>query len=135
MEAQRSEQSMDRSLGQLFSDLSHQTSELIRAEMKLARAELSDKLAGVGRNAAMIGASVAFGLAAVIGVAAALALLLIDIGVRPWLSAMITAALMGGTAFVLAQSGLAALRRTSIAPVETMQSLKETTQWLKTGSR
>ncbi len=43
----------------------------------------------------MIGAAVAFGLAAVITVAAAIALLLIELGVEPWLSAVITAALMG----------------------------------------
>ena len=132
MDAHHSGPSMERSLGQLFSDLSQQSTELIRQEIRLAKAELSDKLAGIGRHAAMIGASVAFALAAVISVAAALALLLIDIGVRPWLAAVITAALMGGTAFVLAQSGMSALRRKSITPVETMQSLKETTQWLKT---
>ena len=131
MEVQR----MDRSLGELFSDLSQQTADLIRQEMRLAKCELSEKLADAGRHAMMIGAAVAFGLAAVVTVAAAIALLLIDLGVRPWLSAVITAALMGGTAFVLAQSGLAALRAKSLAPVETMHSIKETTQWLKNGTR
>ena len=126
---------MDRSLGELFSDLSQQTAELIRQEMRLAKAELSEKLSDVGKNAMMIGAALAFGLAAVGSVAAAIAFLLIDLGVRPWLSAVITAALMGGTAFILAQSGISALRKKSIAPVETMQSLKETTQWLKNGTR
>jgi len=126
---------MDRSLGELFSDLSQQTSELIRQEMRLAKAELSDKLSDVGRHAAMIGASLAFGLAAVIAVAAAIGLLLVKAGIEPWLAAVITAAAMGGTAFVLVQSALAALRKKSIAPVETMHSLKETTQWLKNGTR
>ena len=131
MEVQR----MDRSLGELFSDLSTQTADLIRQEMKLAKAELSAKLADVGKHAMMIGAAVAFGLAAVVTVAAAIALLLIDLGVRPWLAAVITAALMGGTAFVLAQSGIGALRKKTLAPVETIDSLKETTQWLKNGTR
>ena len=126
---------MDRSLGELFSNLSQQTADLIRQEMRLAKAELSEKLSDVGRNAAMIGAAAAFGLAAVVAVAAAITLLLIDMGVRPWLSAVITAVLMGGTAFVLAQSGIAALRKKNIAPVETLHSLKETTQWLKNGTR
>ena len=128
-------QRMDRSLGELFSDLSQQTADLVRQEMRLAKAELSEKFADVGKNAMMIGAALAFGLAAVGSLAAAIAFLLIDIGIRPWLSAVITAALMGGTAFILAQSGINALRKKSIAPVETMQSLKETTQWLKHGTR
>jgi hypothetical protein len=131
MEVQR----MDRSLGELFSDLSQQTADLIRQEMRLAKAELSAKMTDVGKHAAMLGAALAFGLAAVGSVAAAIAFLLIDLGVKPWLSAVITAALMGGTAFVLVQSALTALRKKSIAPVETLHSLKETTQWLKNGTR
>lgn len=126
---------MDRSLGELFSDLSQQTADLVRQEVRLAKAELSEKLSDVGKHAMMIGAALAFGLAAVGAVAAAIAFLLIELGIRPWLSAVITAALMGGTAFILAQSGISALRKKSIAPVETMHSLKETTQWLKNGTR
>ena len=126
---------MDRSLGELFSDLSQQTAALIKQEMRLAKAELSDKLTDVGKHAAMIGAALAFGLTAVIAVAAALALLLVEIGVEPWGAALITAAAMGLAAFVLAQAGITALRKKSIAPVETIHSLKETTQWLKNGTR
>jgi uncharacterized membrane protein YqjE len=125
---------MDRSLGELFSDLSQQTAELIRQEMRLAKTELSAKAADVGRHAMMIGAGVVFGLAAVITLAAALTLVLIEVGVVPWLAAVITAVAMGATAFMLAQAGLTALRTNSIAPVETMDSLKETTQWLKNPS-
>jgi len=126
---------MDRSLGELFSDLSQQTADLIKQEMRLAKTEIGEKLSDVGKHAMMIGASVAFGLAAVIAVAAAIALLLVDIGVAPWGAAIITAAVMGLVAYLLAQSGISALRKKSIAPVETIHSLKETTQWLKNGTR
>jgi hypothetical protein len=125
---------MDRSLGELFSDLSQQTAELIRQEMRLAKAELSTKAADVGRHAMMIGAGAVFGLTAVITLAAALTLVLIEVGVAPWLAAVITAVAMGATAFMLAQAGITALKNKSIAPVETMHSLKETTQWLKNPS-
>jgi uncharacterized membrane protein YqjE len=126
---------IDRSLGELFSDLSQQTADLIRQEMRLAKAELSEKFSDAGRHALMIGAAVAFALAAVVAVAATATLLMVDLGVRPWLSAAITAAVMAVIAFVLAQSGISALRKTTIAPVETMQSIKETTQWLKNETR
>lgn len=125
---------MDRSLGELFSDLSQQTGDLIKQEMRLARIELSEKLSDAGKHAMMIGAALAFGLAAVIAVAAAIALGLVEIGVEPWLAAGITAASLGLTAYLLAQSGISALRKQSIAPVETIHSLKETTQWLKNPS-
>jgi hypothetical protein len=126
---------MDRSLGELFSDLSQQTAELIRQEMRLAKAELSDKLSDVGKHMAMIAAAAVFGLAALMAVTAGIVLLLVKVGVEPWLAAVITAVVMGIVAFLLAQSGIAALRKKSIAPVETMDSLKETTQWLKNGTR
>ena len=126
---------MDRSLGELFSDLSQQTAELIRQEMRLAKAELSDKLSDVGKHVAMIAAAAVFGVAALLTVTAGIVLLMVELGVEPWLAAAITAALMGLTAFLLAQSGIAALRKKSLAPVETMHSLKETTQWLKNETR
>ena len=48
---------IDRSLGELFSDLSQQTADLIRQEMRLAKAELSEKFSDAGRHALMIGAA------------------------------------------------------------------------------
>ena len=122
---------MDRSIGELFSDLSQQTSELIRQEMRLAKAELSDKLSDVGKHAAMIAAALVLGLTAAFAVAAAITLLLVEVGVEPWLAAAITAAALGLTAYLLAQSAVTALRNKSITPVETIHSIKETTQWLK----
>jgi uncharacterized membrane protein YqjE len=126
---------MDRSLGELFSDLSEQTAALIKQEMRLAKVELSENLADAGKHAMMIGVAAVFGLAAVMTIAAAITLLLIDVGVEPWLAAGVTAAALGLTAYLLAQSGISALRKTSIAPVETIHSLKETTQWLKNPTR
>src|SRR5688572_2550420 len=102
---------MDRSLGDLFSDLSLQMSDLLRQEMRLAKAEMSEKLAEAGKHAMMIGVSIAVGLAAVMAAAAAFALLLVDVGVEPWLAALITAVLMGLVAYVLAQSGISSLRK------------------------
>jgi hypothetical protein len=126
---------MDRSIGELFSDLSQQTADLIRQEVRLAKAELSTKFADVGKHAAMIAAAAVAGLTAVIALAATIALVLVKLGVTPWLAAGITAVVFGAAAFLLAQQGLYALRQKSIAPVETINSLKETTQWLKNATR
>ena len=124
----------DRSLGELVSDLSSQTSELLRQELRLAKAELRGNLADASWHVTLIGVGVACGLAAIVTVAAAITLFLIELGVVAWLAAVITAAAMGAAAYVFAQSGLSGLRRKSIAPVETIHSLKETTEWLKNPS-
>jgi hypothetical protein len=131
MEASRSE----RSLGELFSDLSTQTAELIRQEMRLAKAELGIKTAGIGRQAGRLGAGAVFGLAAVIALTAAVTLGLVEAGVAPWLSAAITAALMGLVAYVLAQGALSQLKEQSFTPNETIESVKETAQWIKNETR
>jgi hypothetical protein len=57
---------MDRSLGELFSDLSQQTADLIRQECASPKSSSSEKLSDVGRHAMMIGVAAAFGLAAVV---------------------------------------------------------------------
>ena len=121
----------DRSLGELFGDLSEQTTSLVRHELQLAKSELGEKLSAVGRHAMMIGAAAAFALTAVVAFAAAIALWLVAIGVQPWVAALITAAGMAVVAGVLGQSGLSTMRAGNVAPVETIQSLKETGQWLK----
>lgn len=121
----------ERSLGDLFSDLSEQTSGLIQQEMRLAKAELSEKLDGLAQHAMMIGAGAVFALAAVGAATATIVLLLIYFGVQPWLSGLITTVVMGLIAFVLAKSGISALSKRNIVPVETLHSIKETAQWLK----
>ena len=77
------------------------------------------KVAGVGRNAMLIAASLVFGAAAVFMIPVTLTLVLIEVGVVPWLAALLPATTMGATAFLLAQAGIHALKQKSIAPVET----------------
>lgn len=125
----------ERSLGDLFTDLSQQTSTLIRQEMALARAEMSQKAAQAGRDAAYIGAGGALAYAATLSAVAAIVLGMVRLGVEPWLAATLTAALVGAVAFVLIRSHARSLQQQQLAPVETMHSVKETAQWLKNEAR
>jgi hypothetical protein len=125
----------ERPLSELFSDLSRQTAELIRQEIRLAKSELSGKLAEIGRGATLVGAGAALGLGAVVSIAAAVVFVMIRLGIAPWVSALITAALFGLIAFSLVQAGLSAMRRQTLTPTRTIDSLKETTQWLKNETR
>jgi uncharacterized membrane protein YqjE len=125
----------DRSLGDLFSDLSQQTAELIRQEVRLAKVELSDKVSDLSRHAMMIGIGAALGLGALMAFAATITLLLIEVGVEPWIAAILCAVILGIAAYALVQSGLSAIKRRSLTPDETIHSMKETTQWLKNQTR
>jgi hypothetical protein len=76
-----------------------------------------------------VGAALA--LAALLAATAALVLLLIQLDVMPWIAAVIVAAGLALVALVLMQTGLRALRRRTIVPVDTVESIKETAQWIK----
>ena len=124
----------ERSLGELFADLSQQTSLLIRQEVQLAKSELSQKATQAGRAGAMLGAGGALVHAAVLTFTATIVLVLVQLGLQAWLAAGLTAVLLAVVGFVRVRSGLYTLRQ-PMTPVETIDSIKETAQWLKNESR
>ena len=46
----------DRTLGEMFADLSRETRTLVQQEIQLAKTELSEKAASVGKNSGLIAA-------------------------------------------------------------------------------
>src|SRR3954463_9826685 len=85
----------DRSLGQLFGDLSRQLGTLVRKEIELARTEMTTRATAVSRDAAMLGAGTAALYAAFLGLMFAAVLLLIDAGLTPWMAALLVAVVVG----------------------------------------
>ena len=82
--AQQREQ---RSLGELFGDLSRQMSALVRQEIELARAEVTGKATSAARDVAIIGAGIGLLYAGLLALIGAAVLFLADQGVSPWLAA------------------------------------------------
>ena len=76
----------DKSLGDLVQDLSRQTSTLIRQEMRLAQAELTEKGRHAGKGASMFGGA---GLIALYGVGALIAAAILGLAtvLEPWIAA------------------------------------------------
>jgi cation transport ATPase len=125
----------ERSLGELFSELSQKTSLLIRQEVELAKTEMSQKMTAAARDAALIGAGGALAYAALLTGVFTIVLLMIRFGVAPWLAAGITTLVVAVIAFAIIRSGMQALRKKQMAPAETIESVKETAQWLKNEAR
>jgi hypothetical protein len=121
----------ERSVAELFTDLSQQLSALLRQEALLARTEVSQRLQALARDALVLGVGAALGLAALIAATAALVLLLIQLNVMPWIAAVLVAATLAIVAGVLVQSRVRAMRRRTVVPVETVETIKETAQWIK----
>jgi len=120
----------ERSLGELFGELSRETSTLIRQEMELAKTEMSDKAARVGKDIGFlaIGGAVAYaGFLALL--AAVIALLAVKLPV--WLSAFVVGAIVTGIGYYLVQKGRTALKHEDLTPHRTLASLKEDQEWAK----
>jgi hypothetical protein len=119
----------DRSLGDLFAELSRETSTLVRKEVELATTEMSAKLKHAGTQSGIVAAGGALVHAGLLVLLAAVVILLAQLGVTPWLSALIVAVVVMAIGYFMASGALTRLRNTSYAPTQTMETLKETTTW------
>jgi drug/metabolite transporter (DMT)-like permease len=119
----------ERSLGELFAELSRETGLLVRKEIELATTEMTAKARVATRHATTVAVGGVLAHAALLVLLAAIVIGLAEMGLPAWLSALIVAIVAGLGGYLLVQRGLAHLRRTSVAPTQTMESLKETTTW------
>jgi Putative Actinobacterial Holin-X, holin superfamily III len=125
----------DRSLGQLFGDLSRQLSTLVRQEIDLARTEVTSKAGAVGKDAAMIGVGGALVYAGVLGLMAALILALADAGMSPWVAALLVGLVVAGVGAVLIVRGRTEIAQADLAPKRTLGTLKDDAEWAKERTR
>jgi hypothetical protein len=119
----------NRSMGELFAELSRETGTLIRKELELATTEMTSKAktaAGFMSVAAAGGALVHAGLLVLLAAAVSV---LASLGLAPWLAALVVALLTIAGGYLLLNRGLAGLRRTSVAPTQTIETLKENAKW------
>jgi uncharacterized membrane protein YqjE len=96
--------STNQSIADLMRQLSEQTTELVRKEIELAKAELQVKGKKAGMGAGMFGGAGVFGLYA-LGALTACAILALATAVDAWLAALIVAVVWGAIAGVLALTG------------------------------
>jgi len=120
----------ERSLGDLFSELATETSTLVRQEVALAQTELTQKATSVGKNVGFLVVGGAVGYAALLAILAA-AIIGLAYFVPAWAAALIVGVVVGIVAFVLISSALKALKETSLASNQTVETLKEDAEWLK----
>ena len=121
----------ERTLGEMFAELSRETRTLVQQELQLARTELTEKASKMGKGAAFIAGGGLIAYAGLLAIVAAFVLLLIAIGLPAWAAAFLGGVLVAGIGYLLIRSGLAALKAQELAPRKTIDTLKEDAQWLK----
>lgn len=122
----------DRTLGEMFAELSRDFTRLIQQEIQLARLELSEKAARMRKGLVFIigGGMLAYG--GFLAIIAGLVLGLVATGLPAWLAAFIAGLVLAGLGYILVHSGVATLRPQDLTPTQTIDSLKEDVQWLRT---
>jgi hypothetical protein len=121
-----------RGVGALLRDLAEGSAELVRGEVRLARAELGALASGAGRGTAFIATG---GVLLLLGSLAMLTGLILLIGDQwlprdlYWIAALLVAVIAGGAAAWLAFRGRAALSSSALTR-ETVSTLKEDKEWL-----
>jgi F0F1-type ATP synthase assembly protein I len=119
-------------IGELLKRLSNETTTLVKQELDLAKAEMTQKGKEAGKGVGELGAGAVVGLLALGAFTTFLIALIQTIVNHTWLAALIVTLIYGAVAAVLALTGKKTLQETSPKPEQTIETLKEDKEWAKT---
>lgn len=122
----------ERPIGDLLKQLSQETSTLVRQELELAKAEMTEKGKRAGTGAGILGGAGVAGLLALIALTLTL-IYALDTGMPTWVAALIVTVLWAAAAGVLALTGKNKVQEaTPAVPEQTVETVKEDVEWAKT---
>lgn len=122
----------ERSLGDLFSELASETSNLVRQEVALAQVEITNKATKAGTNIGYLVVGGAVLYAALLTLLAALVTGMADLfEISLWIPALIVGLIVAGVGYWMISSALDALKNMNFTPQQTVETLKEDAEWLK----
>ena len=120
-----------RSAGSLLADAMGNVSALVRNEVDLARAEISENVTRAGVALGMIAAAAILALVALIVLATALVAGLAEAGLHPGWAALIVGVALAAIAYVLFHKGTDDLKLSSLAPTRTAKNLRRDAEAVK----
>ena len=122
----------ERSMGELFRDLTTETSALVTKEIALVKAEARQTGATLARDGAKIGIASALAFAGALALTAFLVAGLGDLlGGKYWLSALIIGVLFLAIGMGLVKSATSDLKRRGQSVKHTVDTVKDTGAWAK----
>lgn len=120
----------ERTMGEVFADLTGGFSELLRDEVALAKAELRRGITVLVRDAIFLAIGTAIALAAVLTFIDA-AVFGLGLVMPLWASALIVGGVFLIVALALILKGIQDLRRGEFLPKQTMESLRNDARWAR----
>jgi hypothetical protein len=121
----------ERSLGELFTDLTHTLRSLMRQELALARAELTQSVTSARQGAILVGIGIALAAAGGLALTAAACLGLVALGLPPAAAALVVAAVLLVAGLVFVRLGATRLGPDRMAPRATVETMRENAQLLR----
>jgi len=126
----------DRPIGDLFGDLSAQTSRLIRSEIQLAIVEVRRTITDLARESAVIGAGGALAYAGLIVLLFGVGVLIADVLNLPsWVGLVLVGLVVGAVGAFLAYRSLNAIRNARMVPERTVATIRDDVDWAKEQTR
>ena len=117
-------------LGELVKQLANDTTTLVRQEVSLAKLELGQATKKVGKGVAFLAVGGSLVLVGLLTLVAFLVMVLADMfDDKPWLGALIVGLFFVGVGAMVALSARKELYASSLAPTETLNTLRDDKQW------
>ena len=124
----------ERGIGDLVKQLADQTSTLVRKEIDLAKAEVTQQGKEAGKGIGLLAGGAVVALLGA-GTLVAFLVMLLDGAIPNWLAALIVAVVLLAVAAGLALAGRNRLRRATPPAQQTVETVKEDVQWAKSQTR
>ncbi len=118
------------SLGELFAELSRETTTLVRQEIALAKTEMTQKATRLAKDVGFLVVGGAVIYAGFLAILAAIIVLLAG-WIPAWLAALLVGVVVAGVGFGMVQKGRQALTHEDLAPRETVEQIRESAEWAK----
>ena len=123
----------------LLKKLRDDTTTLVRDEISLAKTEVSEKIASTSRNVGYLAAGALVAYAALMLILLGISFLLRDLFIlqgmkeanATLLGFLIVGAVVGGIGAILITKALNTLKRESLTPTKTAETLKEDKEWVQ----
>jgi uncharacterized membrane protein YqjE len=120
----------DQSIGEILSEVVSDVTRLFRQEVDLAKAELRQEAAKAGKAGGMLAGALVAALLTAVMVSLTLAAALSEVMHPAW-AALVVAVLWAIAGAALYSTGRARLRAVSPIPQQTVETLKEDAEWLR----
>ncbi len=124
----------ERSFANIVEDIVSNFQDIVRSEVRLAKAEVREEAAKAGKAGRMLGAGAVLALYA-LGFLLLTCVYALELAVDPWLAALIVAVIVGAAGGVMIRGGVKKMQGVHTRPEKTIDTMKENLEWAKRQTR